>query len=86
MFYGCGGSNWNCLNFFYSLCSKLQANVLTDTTGGCRIKMDNALQLSPIVLRKKEEVPANDFKLSLWLSVCRKGPSEDYFVLAEKAG
>lgn len=73
LFHFCSGTDCNCFNFFYSLCCKLHANVLTDTTGDCKIKMDNALLLSPIVLRKREEVPANDFKLSLWLSLCRKG-------------
>lgn len=48
--------------------------------------MDNTLLLSPTVLCKREEVPANDFKLSLWLSLRRKGPSEDYFVLGERQG
>lgn len=47
--------------------------------------MDNALLLSLILLCKRE-VPANDFKLSLWLSPRRNGPSEDYFVLGETQG
>lgn len=85
MFHCCSGTNWNCFNFFYSLCSKLHTNVLTDTTGN-KIKMDNALQLSPIVQCKREEVPANDFKLSLWLALRRKGSSEHYFVLGERQG
>lgn len=74
------------LTSFTHFCCKLHANALTDTTGNCKIKMDNALLLSPIVVCKREEVPANDFKLSLWLSLRRKGHSEDYFILRERQG